>query len=211
MGKLVLIRHGVTQYNLDHRFCGLTDIPLAPAGIEDSKKLARDLKNFQFTNVFTSTLKRAYQTAEIILNENNQSDLGIVKYSQLNERDYGSLTGKSHREVDELLGKEQVQLWRRGWDIRPPEGESLKDVYNRIIPLFKDKILPQLTSPSSAILISAHGNSLRALIYYLDQLSIEDLAKLEIVYNEPYIYEFDQNGMHKRIDKILRQFQNLNR
>lgn len=205
MGKLVLVRHGVTQYNLDHRFCGLTDVPLISEGINGTKALALKLVNIHFTAVFSSQLMRAYQTAEIILNENNQPDIDIKQYPQLNERDYGSLTGKSHQEVEALLDGEQVQLWRRGWEDKPPGGESLKDVYNRVMPLFKDKILPQLTNPLSAVLISAHGNSLRALIYYLDQLSLDDLAKLEIVYNEPYIYEFDQNGMHKRVDKIYRQ------
>lgn len=204
MGKLVLIRHGVTQYNLDHRFCGLTDAPLVSEGVDGSKVLAKKLASIRFTAVYSSELIRSYQTAQIVLNENHQSNLNIERDSQLNERDYGALTGKSHQEAKDLLGEEQVQIWRRDWDTCPPGGESLKDVYNRVIPLFKDKILPQLTNPDSAVLIAAHGNSLRALVYYLDQLSIVDLAKLEIVYDKPYIYEFDQNGLHRRVDKIPR-------
>lgn len=205
MGKLYLVRHGKTQYNLDHRFCGLTDIPLVLEGIKNAEEIAKLLQNINFTAVYSSNLERAYETAKIILSETNQTDIKVNKDPRLNERDYGVLTGKYHQEAEDFLGSEQVQLWRRGWDTRPPEGESLKDVYNRVVPMFKDKILPQLIVPEFAVLICAHGNCLRALITYLDQLNFEELAKLEIVYDRAYIYEFDENGLHLSLDDIARQ------
>lgn len=211
MGKLILIRHGKTQYNLDHRFCGLTDVSLVSDGIENAQALAALLRQYQLTQVYSSSLKRAIETAEIILQKINQSEIKIQPDQRLNERDYGLLTGKFHQEVERFFNKDEVELWRRGWDARPPEGESLADVYNRSIPFFKDKIFPQLLNPQNVVLIVAHGNSLRALISYLDSLDLDQIAKLEIVYDQPYIYEFDQNGLHKKIDKIPRQFKEMAR
>ncbi|EKD23112.1 MAG: 2,3-bisphosphoglycerate-dependent phosphoglycerate mutase [uncultured bacterium] len=205
MGKLYLVRHGKTQYNLDHRFCGLTDVPLVVDGIKNAETIAKLLHDVKFTAVYSSNLERAYETAKIILTETNQTHVKVNKDPRLNERDYGVLTGKYHQEAEDFLGKEQVQLWRRGWDTCPPEGESLKDVYNRAVPMFKDEIFPQLVKPESAVLICAHGNSLRALITYLDQPSLAELAKLEIVYDQAYIYEFDENGLHQSLDEIPRQ------
>lgn len=205
MGKLYLVRHGKTQYNLDHRFCGLTDAPLVVEGIKNVEEVAKLLQNIKFTAIYSSNMERAYETAKIILTEINQTNIKVNKDPRLNERDYGVLTGKYHQEAEDFLGFEQVQLWRRGWDTRPPEGESLKDVYNRVVPMFKDEILPELIAPESEVLICAHGNCLRALVTYLDQLSLEELAKLEIVYDQVYIYEFDENGLHQSLDDIPRQ------
>lgn len=206
MGKLFLVRHGKTQYNLDHKFCGLTDIDLVSEGVKNTHKLAICFAGVKFTRVYSSNLKRAIQTAQIILDDLHQTDIKIIVDSRLNERDYGELTGKLHSEVEKFLGEEQINLWRRGWDATPPAGESLQDVYNRAIPFFKDEILPFLTKKNENILITAHGNSLRALIIYLDNLNLDQIVHLEIIYDRPYIYEFDENGMHRVIDKIPREF-----
>ena len=144
--------------------------------------------NLKFGVMYTSALKRAQLTGKIILDVVGQSDLEIIENEALNERDYGDLTGSNKDEAKENFGAEQVQIWRRSYDNSPPGGESLRDTYNRVIPYFKKEILPLMENNN--VLISAHGNSLRALVKYLDNISEEDIVRLEISTGEPILYKF---------------------
>ena len=145
--------------------------------------------------MFTSKLTRAQLTGEIILQEMNQSDLVTVKDQSLNERAYGDLTGMNKDEARAQFGEDQVQIWRRSYDVSPPKGESLKDTYDRVIPFFKDTIEPEITTKN--ILIAAHGNSLRALVKHLENISKEEIVKLEIATGIPIIYKFSDGNYTK--------------
>ena len=208
MSLLVLVRHGQTQYNLDQRFCGWTDEPLSDVGRETAKVLANKLKNIRFDLVYTSDLSRTSETAKIIIENLNQSGLKIQASQEIKERDYGDLTGRNHSEAAKKFGQDQVDLWRRSWAETPPHRESLKDVYNRVAPFLKTEILPQLQKENKNILIAAHGNSLRATIKYFDLIPDREIAKLEILYDSPYIYKIEKERIEK-IDHNPRQFEKI--
>ena len=163
MKQLVLIRHGESQWNLENRFTGWVDVPLSPRGEEEAKEAGKKLQAFRVSQTFTSVLTRAIKTLEIVLEEIGQPDLVVEKNQALNERMYGDLQGLNKAETVEKHGAEQVKLWRRSFDVRPPGGESLKDTADRVIPYYQEKIWPALLSGGS-ILVVAHGNSLRALV-----------------------------------------------
>lgn len=200
MGLLILVRHGQTNFNLDHRFCGWTDESLATVGQKTANFLAQKLKKYHFDYVYSSDLSRASQTALLILKKIGQSNLPIIQSRAIKERDYGDLTGRTHESAEQEFGAEMVESWRRGWRQTPPGGESLFDVYNRVVPFFQKEILPKLIKEQATILISTHGNSLRALIKYLDQINDKQISNLEIVYGEPYVYQIT-NSQVKRLDK----------
>ena len=188
MPILSLLRHGQSVWNLENRFTGLTDIDLSPLGIIEAKNAGTILKKLTIDLIFTSMLKRAIHTTEIVANELGK-EIQIIKNSALNERDYGDLQGLNKADTITKYGEEQVQLWRRSFKTKPPNGESLEDTYNRVIPYYKEKIQPELKTKN--ILIIAHGNSLRALIMYLENISPIEISNITIPTGIPRVYEFD--------------------
>ncbi len=193
----VLMRHGQSQWNLENRFTGFHNIELSHQGIEEAKLSGRNLAKagIKFDQVYTSTLQRAYTTAEIALNEAGQGALiaGMIKHDDLRERDYGDLTGLNKDETKQKYGEEQVHIWRRSYDVNPPGGESLKDVVeNRVRPYFEKVIKPQMEAGQN-ILVAAHGNSLRALLIILGENTPENINATEIPTGSPLVLEFE-NG-----------------
>lgn len=191
MSYLVLVRHGESTWNAVNAWTGLTDISLDEKGRELARKDGESLKDIPFQIAFTSNLKRAQQTLEEI--EKVIGQLPTTKDAALNERDYGYLTGKNKLEVEEEYGEEQYLKWRRGWDDPVPNGETLKDVYQRVVPYYQEKILPELKNGKN-VLVVAHGNSLRSLVKFLDNISDEDIEKLEIPTGQVLVYSIDQDG-----------------
>jgi 2,3-bisphosphoglycerate-dependent phosphoglycerate mutase len=191
MVKLILIRHGQSQWNLENRFTGWKDVDITEKGKEEAKKAGEYLKDTPIDIAFTSTLRRAQHTLEIILKELGKTSVPVIKDKALNERAYGDLEGLNKAETAEKHGAEQVHIWRRSFDVAPPRGESLKDTYERVVPYYETNIKPQLEQGKN-VLISAHGNSLRALIMHLETLSPEAILKREIATGQPLVYEFDK-------------------
>jgi len=193
MALLVLVRHGQSEWNLANRFTGWHDIDLSPRGIEEARVAGQKLKSagLKFDLAFTSNLIRAQKTLALMLAELG-IELPTEKNEALNERDYGDLVGQNKAEAAEKFGAEQVHIWRRSYDVAPPNGESLKDTAARTLPYFDAKILPQVAAGKN-ILVAAHGNSLRSIVMQLDNLSPEEIVKLEIPTGEPIVYEIDEN------------------
>ena len=198
---LVLIRHGQSIYNKQNIFTGWKDVALTQKGIHEAHETAPLLADITFTHAFTSDLKRARHTLDIILKEINQ-DLLVTEDIALNERDYGSLVGQNKAEAAEKYGADQVQIWRRSYTTPPPEGESLEMTAKRSIPYFKDKIEPLLTENNN-IIVSAHGNSIRSIVMHLHNLSREQILQTEIGWCEPWIYTF-ANGERTSFNIIPR-------
>lgn len=202
MYKLVLLRHGESIWNAQNKFTGWVDVGLSDFGYGQAKKAGFLLKehHFVFDAVFTSTLKRAIQTTDIVMRELGQSTDIVEKAWQLNERHYGLLQGMNKKEAVEKFGIEQVMAFRRSYKTKPPAlengkeplTESLEDVFLRVVPFWQEKIAPLILQGKN-ILISAHGNSLRALIKMLDNISDQDIEKLNIPTGIPLIYELDEN------------------
>ena len=192
MFKFVIIRHGLTEWS--NRFTGWTDIDLAPEGIKETKKYALKLKElgYSFDLGFTSVLKRGVKTLEIVLKVLGQENVPIVRDWHLNERNYGDLQGQNKAEAIVKYGEEQVKVWRRSYDVAPPNGESLKDTYNRVVPYFQKNISPEIKK-GKKIILSGHHNSLRAIIKYLGNISDEDIVNLNVPYCIPLVYEFAEN------------------
>lgn len=193
MSQLVLLRHGESQWNLENRFTGWVDVPLSLKGEEEARAAGRKLAGFRFDRAYASVLKRAIDTLNIVLEVIGQIGLPIEKDQALNERLYGELQGLNKAETAEKYGEQQVKLWRRSYDIRPPGGESLKDTAERVLPYYQSRIRPDLLEGRS-ILVAAHGNSLRALVMHLDQLQPEQVLELNIPTGAPLLYEFDEAG-----------------
>ncbi|MDO8498997.1 MAG: 2,3-diphosphoglycerate-dependent phosphoglycerate mutase [bacterium] len=203
MAYLALVRHGESAWNAQGIWTGITNVELDEEGKENSRKVGEVLKGMDFTVAFTSKLRRAEETLTEILKVLGKTDLPIIEDAALNERDYGSLTGKNKWEVEKEYGEEQFESWRRGWDEPVPGGETLKDVYGRVVPFYKNQILLELLAGKN-VLVVAHGNSLRALIKYLDDISDEGVTHLEVHPDEIFIYEIDKNGkiIKKEIKKV---------
>ena len=195
MSKLVLVRHGQSQWNLENRFTGWVDIPLTDAGRTEALRAGKSIQALQirFDVAYTSVLIRAIETLEIILELLNQKDIPVVKDPALNERHYGDLQGLNKDEMKRKFGEEQVKLWRRSYDVAPPGGESLKDTAARTLPYFQSRILPDLKSGKN-VLVSAHGNSLRSIAMDLDRLTQEQVISLEIATGVPIVYEISADG-----------------
>ena len=193
MGTLVLIRHGQSQWNLENRFTGWIDVPLTDVGRDEARRGAELIKRLKFDRAFTSVLQRAEETLRIVLDVIGQPFLPIDRSQALNERHYGELQGLDKAETAKKFGEEQVQIWRRSYDIAPPGGESLKDTAARTLPYFSAIILP-LVQAGKHILVVAHGNSLRAIVMHLDQLTKEQVLQLNIATGAPIIYEITQDG-----------------
>lgn len=219
MIKLVLVRHGQSMWNLENKFTGWTDVELLPKGIAEAKEAGKVLKEkgFLFDLAFTSVLKRAEDTLRYILKEMNEENIEIKRSWKLNERHYGALQGLNKEETKEKYGEKQVLLWRRSTDVRPPEldksdkrypgndpkynglseeelpkTENLLDTIKRVVEYWNSDIKPELEN-GRKIIIAAHGNSLRGLIKYLDNISDEDIIKLELQTGNPICYELDDN------------------
>lgn len=192
MATLVIVRHGQSVWNKENRFTGWVDVELAEKGITEAEHAGEQLKGYRFDKAFTSDLKRAQRTLDIILDKIGQSDLQVTKNKALNERMYGDLQGLNKNDMRDKYGDEQVLQWRRSFDIAPPGGESLRDTADRVIPYFDEHIAPDLKAGKN-IIISAHGNSLRALIMHLEKLSPEEILKVEVPTGRPKIYELDEN------------------
>ncbi len=193
MARLVLLRHGESQWNLENRFTGWVDVPLSPKGIEEAKSAGEKLREVTFNRAFTSVLMRANETLRIVLETIGQTQIPIEKDKALNERMYGELQGLNKAETAQKYGDAQVKIWRRSYDVRPPGGESLKDTAERTLPYYEKMIKPHLLK-GETIIIAAHGNSLRALVMQLDQLSKEAVLELNIPTGVPLLYEFDASG-----------------
>ena len=193
MGTLMLIRHGQSQWNLENRFTGWVDVPLTDAGREEARRGAQFLQGVTINHAFTSVLQRARETLRIVLEVIRQPDVPIEADQALNERHYGALQGLNKAETAEKFGEEQVKLWRRSYDVPPPEGESLKDTAARTLPYFTTRILPRVKA-GETVLVVAHGNSLRAIVMELDGLSKEDVLQLNLETGAPIIYQIDEHG-----------------
>jgi len=193
MARLILLRHGESQWNLENRFTGWVDVPLSPRGIQEAKQAGDKLRGFTFDRAFTSVLSRANETLRLALETIGQTQIPIEKDKALNERMYGDLQGLDKAETAQKYGDAQVKIWRRSYDVPPPGGESLKDTADRVLPYYENKIKPYLAK-GETILIAAHGNSLRALVMQLEQLSKEEVLELNIPTGAPLLYELDNNG-----------------
>ena len=190
---LVLVRHGKSEWNELGLWTGWNDIGLHNDGKLDAKKMAEHLQDIEIHLAHTSKLKRAKDTATIILESLSLKHIPLHEHEALNERHYGIHAGKNKWEVREEVGEEEFQNIRRGWDHPIPEGETLKQVYERAVPYFEEHILPNLRKGKN-VLIAAHGNSLRALTKYLRKLSEDEVSALEIGLGEVHIYEFNAEG-----------------
>lgn len=193
MARLVLLRHGESQWNLENRFTGWVDVPLSPRGVEEAKNAGDKLKGFTFDRAFTSVLSRANETLRFVLEVIGQTAIPVEKDKALNERMYGELQGLNKAETAMKYGDAQVKIWRRSYDVRPPGGESLKDTAERVLPYYDSRIKPCVLK-GETILIAAHGNSLRALVMQLEQLSKEQVLELNIPTGAPLLYELDKSG-----------------
>ena len=202
MNKLILLRHGQSQWNLENRFTGWKNVPLTEKGEAEAKKAGELIKkhNISIDRVFSSVLERANRTAEIAIKKaelNNllENNKIIMTCSEtLNERDYGDLVGLNKQETADKFGKDQVHIWRRSYDTPPPNGESLKDVVERVSPYFKENIKP-LIDKGENILIAAHGNSLRAMMIELGMYKPEEISNIELPTGSPLCINLDQGRL----------------
>ena len=189
MPVLILLRHGQSLWNLENRFTGLTDIDLTPQGEKEAENAGLLLKNYPIDIAYTSVLKRAISSLNIILKEIGKEDIPVIQSAALNERNYGDLQGLNKTETARKYGDAQVLLWRRSYETAPPNGESLKNTYDRVVPYYQKEIEPQLRLDKN-ILIVAHGNSLRALMMYLENISPQEIAEVNIETGIPRLYAF---------------------
>jgi 2,3-bisphosphoglycerate-dependent phosphoglycerate mutase len=203
MPQLILLRHGQSQFNLENRFTGWLDVPLTPAGEEEARQTGRALKNKSFVPqiAFTSELQRAQKTLALVLTELEITQLPIVKNVALNERHYGTLQGKNKAETAAQFSEEQVHIWRRSFDVPPPEGESLKDTAARTLPYFREKIIAELKSGKN-VLVVAHGNSLRSIVMEIEKMSPEQILKTEIGTGVAWTYDFSEKSEFIRLSPI---------
>jgi 2,3-bisphosphoglycerate-dependent phosphoglycerate mutase len=217
MSRLVLLRHGQSEWNLKNVFTGWVDVPLSEKGVKEALDAGEKLKDSRFDIVYVSEQIRAIQTALFVLSRNAGAKIPVIKHKEgkmaewgviydeetqketlplikdwhLNERYYGELQGKNKAKTAQQYGDDQVHIWRRSYDVPPPNGEALKDTAERTIPFFTDTIVPELEKGKN-VLVSAHGNSLRSIIMYIDGLSKEQVLKLELPTGIPVIYEFEK-------------------
>ncbi len=206
MNNLVLLRHGQSQWNLENKFTGWKDVPLTEEGIKEAKNAGILIKknNIKFDEIFSSILQRANKTAEIAIKEAEMQNLLhnnnvlYTRHKSLNERDYGDLVGLNKTETAEKFGKDQVHIWRRSYDTPPPNGESLKDVVDRVSPYFTKIIEPKLYQNKN-LLIVAHGNSLRAIMIKVGLYKPEEISSIEIPTGKPLCLQYE-NG------KLIRNF-----
>lgn len=224
MGKLILLRHGESVWNQANLFTGWVDVPLSPKGIEEAFQAGERMKDLPIDIIFTTPLIRASMTAMLAMSRHSPGKYPVIVHQgegkmeewgkiysretqkncvpvfcvwQLNERMYGELQGLNKAEMMEQFGKEQVQIWRRGFDTAPPNGESLAMTASRSIPFFEESIVPHLEEGRN-VLISAHGNSLRSIIMHLDGLTKEQVVLLEIPTGKPILYQYEEGNFLKK-------------
>jgi 2,3-bisphosphoglycerate-dependent phosphoglycerate mutase len=192
---LVLVRHGQSEWNLKNLFTGWKDVDLTDKGVEEARAAGRKLKSqgLRFDVAFTSSLKRAQRTLDLMLEELGQTDLPIIRDQALNERDYGDLVGLNKDDARKKWGEEQVLIWRRSYDIAPPGGESLRDTAARVLPYYIQEIQPRVLR-GERVLVAAHGNSLRALVMVLDRHTTESILKLNLDTGVPMIYRLNADS-----------------
>lgn len=196
MGNLlVLVRHGQSEWNEKNLFTGWKDVGLTEKGRQEAREAGEILKaaGIRFDIAYTSALKRAQETNAIILSVLGQEDIPVIESEALNERDYGDLTGLNKDDARARWGEEQVHIWRRSFDVPPPGGESLKMTAERVLPYFEKEILPKVLS-GKRVLVTAHGNSLRALVMALEKLGPDEIVKVNIATGVPIVYELDDKG-----------------
>ncbi|MFY9233479.1 MAG: 2,3-bisphosphoglycerate-dependent phosphoglycerate mutase [Fimbriimonadaceae bacterium] len=193
MPHLVLIRHGQSIWNLENRFTGWVDVPLTALGREEAAAAASKIAHLEFQVCYTSALTRAQQTLEIILGELAWGQLPVIRDQALNERNYGDLQGLNKDEMRKQFGPEQVQIWRRSYDVAPPNGEALKDTAARTLPFFERCIMGDIRQGKN-VLVVAHGNSNRSIVMKLDNLSGEQVVALELATGAPLIYSLERDG-----------------
>jgi 2,3-bisphosphoglycerate-dependent phosphoglycerate mutase len=193
MGKLILLRHGESQWNLENRFTGWVDIPLTDKGRQEALRAGQRIKDIKLDRGFTSVLIRAIESLEFALKGAEQEGLPFEKDKALNERMYGDLQGLNKEETAKKYGAEQVHIWRRSYDVPPPGGESLKDTAARTLPYFNSRILP-LVAKGENIIVVAHGNSLRSIVMELDKLSKEEVLQLNLTTGVPIVYDINADA-----------------
>ncbi|MFP4189942.1 MAG: 2,3-bisphosphoglycerate-dependent phosphoglycerate mutase [Candidatus Woesearchaeota archaeon] len=219
MSYLVLVRHGQSMWNLANKFTGWVDVPLSERGILEAMQAAKDLQSLKFDVAFTSNLIRAHQTLfsimasqkriSVMVHDDSKhkryylhpdviekDEVPVYQYQKLNERFYGDLQGMDKDQARRRFGKEQVFKWRRSYSVRPPHGESLKDVCRRSVPCFEKMIMPVVKEKKN-VLVSAHGNSLRAIIKHLDGISDDDIPHLELPTGKPIVYKYMRGKLLK--------------
>jgi 2,3-bisphosphoglycerate-dependent phosphoglycerate mutase len=192
MAKLFLLRHLKSQWNLENKFTGWTDVPLSREGIESAPKIAEKLTGIRIDRVYTSPLARNKETVLLVLEKLGMKNLSVIADKALDERNYGQLQGLDKDEVKAKYGEEKVHLWRRSYNVAPPGGESLKDVYERAIPFYKKYIEKDLREGKNVLVVASH-NSLRAVVKYLENISDEKIIDLELAFGQLIKYEFDGN------------------
>lgn len=204
MGTLVISRHGESEWNLLGKWTGWTDVGLTEKGRADTVRLGALLKDIRFDEAYTSALQRTHQTLDALLEGRGKGSLPTTQAAELNERDYGDLTGKNKWEVKAEIGEEAFNGIRRGWDYPVPGGETLKDVYVRVVPYFEREILPKLQAGENILLV-AHGNSIRALMKRLERVPEEDMAHVEMPFGQLLVYKFESGQLmpvHKEIRSV---------
>jgi len=213
MGLLVLVRHGESRWNLDNKFTGWVDVPLSQQGINEAKRCAKHCRKFEFDCAYTSRLERAHETIQIILGDQDRTgvvqheginpkyrewirrsnrvdgDIPVFTSEDLNERYYGDLQGMNKKQAERKYGLRRLLAWRRGYDTRPPKGESLKDAFDRIMPFVRENVFLPVMRGDHALLV-AHGNTLRAIIKDLEGISDEDIADVDLPEARPLVYRF---------------------
>ena len=204
MGKLVIVRHGESEWNIIGKWTGLTDVHLSEKGSKESKRIGALIKDIHFDYIFTSNLIRTKETLSAIASvyEELQS-IPTEESKEIRERDYGDYTGKNKWEMEKILGEEEFLNIRRSWDHPIPNGESLKMVYERTIPFFLDTILPKIKEGIN-VLVVAHGNSIRSMVKYIENISDEKIAEVEMPFQDVLVYDLDESGhvVHKEIRKL---------
>jgi 2,3-bisphosphoglycerate-dependent phosphoglycerate mutase len=192
---LVLVRHGESEWNLTNLFTGWKDVDLTENGVKEARNAGRKLKaqGIRFDVGYTSALKRAQRSLDLILEEMGQSSIPVIKNLALNERDYGDLSGLNKDDARKKWGEEQVHIWRRSYDVPPPGGESLKDTAARVLPYYIQEILPRVLRGES-VLVAAHGNSLRALVMVLERLDTKQILSRELATGVPLIYHLNADS-----------------
>ncbi len=202
-GRLVLVRHGLSTYNDQNRFTGWKDVPLNAQGIAEAEQAVPLLHEIKFGIAFTSALVRAQHTLDILIAGIGQDELPVERDLALNERNYGDLIGQNKAEAAEKFGTEQVHQWRRSYDVAPPGGESLKDTANRTIPYLKERILPEIMAGRN-VLVSAHGNSIRAIVMHLLDYTPAQILQTEIGWCEPWVFSFGDGSAVADLQIIAR-------
>lgn len=192
-GRLILVRHGESQWNLENRFSGWVDVPLSPTGEAEAARAGELLRGYRFDRAFTSALSRAQETLRIILDVTGQPNVPTERDAALNERHYGDLQGLSKSEMAERFGEDEVMRWRRSYRFRPENGESLEDTANRVLPYYRAQIEPWVRA-GETVLVVAHGNSLRSLVMALDGISEDEIPNLYIPTGTPLRYVIAPDG-----------------